>query len=216
MHRWINRDYHQSWNGGGYYPDDSQWDGDARGVWSSQALGYLLDDDNTTQIAVAKGKIFDDGREYQNNKSSDCIAFLMKYYNATDRSQVRSDCPYPVLRFADVLLLYAEAANETGSYGDAMSALTRVRERSRAKLYAGAQDKETLRSAILEERAKELALESDRRWDLIRYGIYREVMNAIVKDENGIQKSREPRHLLYPIPLAALSANPNLTQNEGW
>ncbi|GHT14274.1 membrane protein [Bacteroidia bacterium] len=216
MHRWINRDYHQSWNGGAFYPDDEQWTGPSRGIWASKALGYYIDELTNEQIAVARDKIFDDGRQYQNNKSSDCSAFLTKYYNAADRSQPKSDVPYPILRFADVLLIYAEAANETGEFANAINALNRVRERSRARLYTGAQEVETLRSAILEERAKELALESDRRWDLIRYGIYKEVMNAIETDENGIKKHREDKHLLYPIPVDALSANKNLTQNEGW
>jgi hypothetical protein len=221
MHRWLNRDYHQSWNGGAFYPDDEQWTGvDApRGIWASRAQGYYIDEQTGAQIAVPKDKIFDDGRDYVNNKSADCIAFLTKYYNATDRSLPKSDVPYPILRFADVLLLYAEACNETDELQNAISTLNRVRTRSNAKLYTSAGSKVALRTLIFEERAKELALESDRRWDLIRYGIYIDVMNAIGTDENDIKKLRtRNKHELFPIPVDAISTNKNLAndQNPNW
>ena len=70
--------------------------------------------------------------------------------------------------------------------------------------------KVALRSAIFEERAKELALEGDRRWDLIRWGLYLDVMNSIGGtnedgtktnyDEASVNKHREAKHLLFPIP----------------
>ncbi|KAA6301127.1 MAG: RagB/SusD family nutrient uptake outer membrane protein [Candidatus Ordinivivax streblomastigis] len=220
MHRWINRDYHESWNGGAFYPDDEKWENvPSRGIWASKAKGYYIDELTGNQVTVAKAKIFDDGRDYVNNKSADCIAYLMKYYNATDRSQIKSDVPLPVLRFADVLLIYAEAANETEQNTEALSALNRVRERSKAS-HKDITSKESLRSAILEERAMELALESDRRWDLIRWGIYLEVMNKINGlDENGINKKRENKHLLYPIPSDVMLTNKAIAaqgNNPGW
>lgn len=80
---------------------------------------------------------------------------------------------------------------------------------------------------IFEERAKELALEGDRRWDLIRWGIYVEVMNSISGinkdgsqthyDEAGVNKHREQRHLLFPLPSDEVSTNEAIdSNNPGW
>ena len=73
---------------------------------------------------------------------------------------------------------------------------TLVSERHKKKPF----DKETFRSFILEERAKEFAVEGNRRTDLIRWGIYLPVMNAIGMDENGNLKRREEKHWLMPLP----------------
>ncbi|MNY43151.1 SusD family protein [compost metagenome] len=70
---------------------------------------------------------------------------------------------------------------------------------------------------VIEERRRELASEGNRRWDLIRWGIYLQVMNAVDIDENNVLKRRQERHLLYPIPLDELSANKLITgNNKGW
>ncbi|GHT81653.1 membrane protein [Bacteroidia bacterium] len=224
MHRWINEPYHNSWNGGGFYPDDETWENvPSRGIWASKALGYYIDEGTGAQVAVAKDKIFDDGRDYVNDGTDQYIAHLTKYFNATDRSQTLADVPYPILRFADVLLIYAEAADETGQDGEAKAALNRVRERSRATAFPSVANAESdnevgLRSAIFEERAKELALESDRRWDLIRMGIYLGVMNALEgPDEVDVNKERQNKHLLYPLPSDVILTNKNISgNNPGW
>ena len=76
---------------------------------------------------------------------------------------------------------------------------------------------DALRSAIIEERAKELACEGDRRWDLIRWGIYIDAMNAVMYDDSGIYKERSAKHLLFPIPLEEINANKAITgNNPGW
>jgi hypothetical protein len=132
----------------------------------------------------------------------------------------------PLLRYADVVLIYAEASNEVdGLNNDALNALNSVRTRSNAspKWFGpseegGIETKEEFRSAVLEERAMELALESDRRWDLIRWGIYLGTMNGIgTVDEINTIKMRESKHLLYPIPQDELLTNQAITENNpGW
>lgn len=218
MHRWVHQD-HQSWNGGAFYPNTPEW--------SIKARAYYVDGTDTvranpaTGLPFQKDPMFDDGRDYVCDKTSSYIAFLKKYYNASDRTQERSDVPWPVLRLADVLLIYAEAANEVSSVpADAIAALNRVRVRSNAspKSASDFPGKEDFRSFVLEERARELALEGDRRWDLIRWGIYLQTMNAIGgNDEVGIRKIREPKHLLYPIPSDEILTNKAITTNNpGW
>ena len=131
-------------------------------------------------------------------------------------------------------MIYAEAKCELsdGVSPEAISALNEIRSRSNATLAVtsgdGAiQNKEELRSAIFEERAKELTLEGDRRWDLIRWGIYLDVMNSIGGtnkdgstthyDEAGVNKHREERHLLFPIPTDEVSTNDAISENNpGW
>ena len=108
-----------------------------------------------------------------------------------------------------------------------MAKLNDVRRRSNATQMITYGDKDQLRAAVFEERAKELALEGDRRWDLIRWGIYLDVMNSIGGvnndgtesnyDEAGINKHRENRHLLFPLPSTEVSTNTAIdSNNPGW
>ena len=57
-----------------------------------------------------------------------------------------------------------------------------------------------------------------RRNDLIRWGIYLQVMNAIgYYDENDNIKEREEKHLLFPLPVDEVNANPYIDKNNpGW
>jgi len=164
---------------------------------------------------------YNDGNTYVLDESNASLSFLTKFFYSSDRTQNNGDINYPFLRYADVLLIYAEAENElNGPDQNAIGALNQIRTRSNASAkstsdFAG---KEQLRSFILEERAREFACEGDRRWDLIRWGIYLPVMNAIGIDENDVAKYRERKHLLYPIPASEIIANKamNGQNNPGW
>lgn len=137
----------------------------------------------------------------------------------------RNDFNWPYMRYAETLLIYAEADNEINN-GPSQTALDVVselnkRNKSMTAIERNAKSsftQETFRSYILEERAKEFAAEGIRRIDLIRWGIYLQVMNAIgTTDENGIIKRREEKHLLLPLPLNEINANPYIqTNNPGW
>ena len=194
------------------------------------ATGYDANG-NYVQEPVAP---YNDGRNYYYNVSSECLAFTNKYADVTDVTQKKSDAYWPFLRLADIVLIYAEAQCELadGVSSEAISALNQIRSRSNATLAVTSGDgailsKEELRSAIFEERAKELTLEGDRRWDLIRWGIYLDVMNSIGGtnkdgstthyDEAGVNKHREERHLLFPIPTDEVSTNDAISENNpGW
>ncbi len=152
------------------------------------------------------------------------IPALRKFAGVTDASIDAADFYFPFLRFADVLLIYAEANNEYngGATNDAYVALNKVVERSNPTpvnsppTVAGL-NQEAFRSYVLEERRRELALEGNRRWDLIRWGIYLQAMNAVDIDENNVLKRRQPKHLLYPIPVGEISANKLINENNpGW
>ena len=212
MHRWQR--YHAvEYKGGSYYPNTEEW--------KKKAQGYTDDGGNW----VAPVEPFNDGLSYQSKNDNDHLAFLTKYAYVTDRTKKRTDIYYPFLRFADVLLIYAEAANEAneGPTEEALDALNKVRQRSNATLKTltgtgNINDQVLFRSAVLEERAMELAEEGDRRWDLIRWGIYLPVMNAIGgTDEADIVKTRMEKHLLFPIPGSEVGVNKYIQyNNNGW
>ena len=61
----------------------------------------------------------------------------------------------------------------------------------------------------------ELALEGDRRWDLIRWGIYLQAMNALGgMDEANNVKQRSSKHLLFPIPTLEILTNQGVNENN--
>lgn len=199
-HRWREY-YHKEKNLGFYYPNTEKY----------------------KQMVADKVAPFNDGVSYYYSMDSQCLAFTTKYADVTDASTEQADANWPFLRYADVLLIYAEAENELGNQQKALSYLNIVRERSNAQDGwldgdGGLGTVEKMRSAIIEERAKEFACEADRRWDLIRWGIYLDAMNALGgSDDCGVNKSRTSRNLLYPIPTSELNTNHAIKgNNPGW
>ncbi|MGK9118395.1 RagB/SusD family nutrient uptake outer membrane protein [Olivibacter jilunii] len=146
------------------------------------------------------------------------VAMAAKYAQVTDRTLYRADMPYPFLRYAETLLIFAEAENEVnGPTSEAYEALNAIRRRSNASLQSvGNMDQQQFRSFVLEERRRELHLEGVRAWDLRRWGIYLPVMNAIGVDANNIIKRRNNAHLLFPIPEEEINSNPGMVNNPGW
>jgi hypothetical protein len=116
-----------------------------------------------------------------------------------------------VLRYAEVLLLDAEAANELGNSSTAIADLNQVR--SRAGLPATtASSPSDLRTAIWNERHVELAMEHDRFWDIVRQGRAAQIMIASGKT-NFVAGVNE----LLPIPSAEIAVSGgSLLQNPGY
>jgi hypothetical protein len=114
-----------------------------------------------------------------------------------------------VFRYADVLLMAAEAANEVGGAGNQALAVGWVNQvRARAGLGAiRFVSQAQLRSAIKQERRVEFAMEFERFFDLVRWNDALSVLGPL-----GYQN----KHRFYPIPTSAMSANPNLVQNPEW
>lgn len=198
---------------------------------------YYPGTDEYKEMVDNKEYPYNDGVKYSYSfGQSRYLAFTTKYDDVTDPKVERTDAYWPFLRYADVLLIYAEAKCELesgdGVSGEAIAKLNDVRGRSNATLAKATGEgaittKLELRSAILEERAKEFAMEGDRRWDLIRWGIYLQAMNAIgginadgsktKYDENNIYKFRENRHLLWPLPTSEVDSNTAIEENNpGW
>lgn len=132
---------------------------------------------------------------------------------STSPSFDNSPLNFPVLRYADVLLMKAEALNELGQTTQAAAPLNLVRSRAGLPNVATGLSQADFRTAVLKERRIELAFEGHRWFDLIRvnngqYGL--DFLHSIGKS-NAAQ-----HHLLLPVPQIERDRNPNLTQNPGY
>lgn len=121
-----------------------------------------------------------------------------------------------VLRYADVVLMYAEAANEIGETPEALAKLELVRARARAGNNAilprvTTTDPDLIRDAIRHERRIELAMEHERFFDLVRWGIAGPVLQSAGK--NFVTGRDE----ILPIPQTQIDLSKGvLTQNFGF
>jgi hypothetical protein len=144
----------------------------------------------------------------------------------------RTDNNWPVLRYADVLLMLAEAINEqTGPTAEAFDYLNQVRKRAGLKEVTGL-DKAAFKTAVLKERRVELAFENHRWFDLKRTMTPAELaafMNAHgarekakpTVDRGGISFNAQDYvfndyEVFFPIPAPQILINNRLTQNPGY
>jgi len=199
------------------------------GGWND--MGYGFNDPSTTLInsyelgdlrkaetiifidnsGTHKGTILWDGFRIPSSDSVQNLTYNYKTYTSTlkETYSIVSDKDRPqnviILRYADVLLMSAEAAVQLG--GDATTPLNLVRAR------AGLPPKPGVTMAdIKQERHVELAMEDDRFWDLVRWGDAASVMIASGKT-NFVAGKNE----LLPIPATQiLLSNGKLTQNPGY
>ena len=135
-------------------------------------------------------------------------SFTMKY---TTPVAVGGDgnANFKVIRYADVLLMLAEALNENNKTAEALTYLNMVRTRAGVPLYTGLAQS-AAREKVLMERRLELCFEGHRWFDLLRTGRAYQVMSKM-----GMQQYMT----LFPIPLSEVQVvnNPKvLWQNPGW
>lgn len=150
----------------------------------------------------------------------------------------KSNINWYVLRYADVLLLYAEALNEAnnGPSTEAYNAINMVRRRGHGlpvdtpdpTVDLSGLDQETFRTAIRDERAYELCFEGHRRQDLVRWGTYYETLQATNTLLNeawpdadapnyiASKHTEKGKHELLPIPQREMDILPKFTQNPKW
>lgn len=132
-----------------------------------------------------------------------------------------SELNYILIRYADVLLMYAEAQNEaTGPDASVYSALNQVRKRAGMPDVTLGLTQEQLRNEIRHERRIELAGEGLYYYDVLRWKTAAQVLNADVLNASGqrvdTRRFTAPRDYLWPVPAIAIQDNPALIQNAGW
>ncbi|UOY05851.1 RagB/SusD family nutrient uptake outer membrane protein [Muricauda sp. SCSIO 64092] len=156
---------------------------------------------------IFRGETLFDGRVI--NPGVENPRYNEKAYSSLNAGQGDGDKNIRILRFAEILLIRAEALNELGQSSEALVPLNRVRSRVSLPDVTATNQNE-LRLAIWKERRLELAMEHDRWYDLLRQGRAAEVMNALgFPFEVG-------KHELYPIPNDQLIQTPEMRQNPGW
>jgi len=122
---------------------------------------------------------------------------------------------WPVLRYADVLLMYAEALNETGQTTQALPLLNQVRRRAGLPEKT-AMSQADMRLALENERRWELAFEGHRWFDLVRTGRALPVLQAKAT-AIGIRTTLSNNNLVFAIPQSQIDINKTkIVQNPGY
>ena len=229
---------------------------DGGGAGWFPALGELISLYDKTDVrykqniggANTKNKVNIMGVEYyvpSGLYQSGVNTFLTKFRQSSPAARLAVGIPaassvlnFPILRFADVILMYAEATYKTGDEAEARKLLEPIRLRAAGNNAAAAQDlatayhKDNFMDELKDERSRELCAEGWRRMDLIRWGrLQNVVQNLKTSNENGVKPNifhYNTKHaqavkdnfqsykIWYPIPKRDREANPNLVQNPGW
>ena len=122
---------------------------------------------------------------------------------------------FKILRFADILLMYAEALNEQGSTDAAVPYVNQVRTRVNLRPLPTGMSQAAMRAAILKERLLEFGLEGSRWLDLGRQGLFSD-LPTLISHDSDFTRFVYPKSILNPIPQGEINLNPNVHQNAGW
>ncbi|WP_289065391.1 RagB/SusD family nutrient uptake outer membrane protein [uncultured Alistipes sp.] len=218
-------------------------------IGSIRATPYFFqlfeEDDERRDWSIANYTLSDSGEKETVSANNMWIRFCGKfrreYELITPKSTTHTSTNFPLLRYSDVLLMYAEAvAADAGSDATELTAayeqVNKVRRRGYGRdLNTPAEGVDlpvegavSLLEAVKDERARELGHELLRKDDLIRWGEFYDRMQSIrstvpqTYTSNYYVAARlyygnvQRRDVLWPIPTYELSVNPYLVQNNGW
>ncbi|MEG1585871.1 MAG: RagB/SusD family nutrient uptake outer membrane protein [Bacteroidales bacterium] len=158
--------------------------------------------------------------------------FRREYEVVTPRDKNNTPINFPIIRYADVLLMLAEAENEVHQAPTqrAIDCLNQVRVRAKVPAVNGT-DYESFKNLIKDERGRELCFEALRKYDLIRWNDYRSQMSKVanyvsaderwsVGDNYAVYYAKNgaasERYMWLPIPTRELGLNKLLKQNAAW
>jgi hypothetical protein len=169
----------------------------------------------------------DDPPAYRTNWPSQAIVPWRKFVVTGNKNQLRWDAPanVPFIRYASVLLMYAEAKNEAdGPSADVLNAVNKVRERAGIVDLPSGLSKNKLRRDIRLERLHELAGSGHLYFDVRRWktastndsvlGLNKDVLDF--RGEKVFHRVFTKKNYLWPIPHQAIEINDKLKQNPGW
>lgn len=149
------------------------------------------------------------------------IHHIFKFFDEDAHlNTAKSSLNYSLLRYSDIVLLYAEALNESkGPNYDSYYWLNEIRKRAKLNQLSGL-SKEQLRNAIWKERYHELAFENKIWFDMVRTRKVLNLKDGAFNDFVGHKFAYGPtlqeRELLFPIPTSELNNNKKLVQNKGY
>ncbi|WP_017260031.1 RagB/SusD family nutrient uptake outer membrane protein [Pedobacter arcticus] len=202
---------------------------DSRRDWNVAPFYYV----NNNGVATLTNWIVTDSK-YQRF----CGKFRREYETVLPKLQSQTPQNFPILRYSDVLLMYAEAYNEyfKGADDNALRYLNMVKRRARGlnPTQANASSDFSNKSYIAfqrevrEERPRELCFEMLRKSDVVRWNVFSD--NMVVREAETPQtytssyyvrarryfRSVEPKDMWWPIPSYEMGVNKKLVQNQGW
>ena len=179
------------------------------------SLGTSTDD--RAQLFWTAGHTYEmtDYKEWTNGYPS--IKFRNSNFIGGTTPTSFSGTDFPLFRLADAYLMYAECVVRGatgGSISQAVDYVNAVRERSNASIITAG---DLTLNFLIDERGRELNLEGHRRSDLIRFGMFTGGSYLWPWKGNALNGTSIPStYKLFPIPVQALQANSNLTQNPGY
>ncbi|MFP9097963.1 RagB/SusD family nutrient uptake outer membrane protein [Flavobacterium sp. RHBU_24] len=190
---------------------------------------------SVSTILIAPGSGTPD--EYvQGSSASPTAYYTRKYFDPQHLTSLQSGLNLMLIRYADVLLMHAEAKHELGQFDAAVwnNTIRPIRMRAgftdnAALSFDASLSQVELRETIRNERRTEFAMEGLRIFDIRRWEIAEDVLNGwahgaqfgIPSQDNGYIRANlrtfDPgKHYLWPIPRDERLVNGNLTQNPGW
>lgn len=155
---------------------------------------------------------YDTNDDVHKDRNSGMVGAIPLKYTDTQFANYGIQKEHPAIRYAEVLLSYAEAENElNGPTQGAINAVKQITDRAGVTIPASATaDKDAFRTYLLAERGRELYCEGQRRQDLIRHGVYISLAKARGNNAKDYQ-------VLFPIPQNVVTeAGGIIDQNEGY
>src|SRR5699024_3150336 len=211
------------------------------GIWYGHGR---FDDENTHHVEAKVGQSAGMYSPNTFSRTGYWTKKLVHYENIVEQpnNYTIEEYPWPVLRLADLYLLYAEALNElNGAGSEALTWVNEIRERAGLETVQESwsnysnqpnkyKSKEGLREIIQRERLNELAFEGQRFWDVRRWKEAEGVLNNTIRGWDTSQENAEAyyrpltlynlnfntRDYLWPLREQSLSVNEKLVQNPGW
>jgi hypothetical protein len=138
-----------------------------------------------------------------------------EYYTGSNDQTWEAQINYKVLRYADVILMQAEALNEQGQTAAAAPLVNLVRQRASLRPVATSLSQTAMRNAILKERLLEFGLEGQRWLDLGRQNLFTDLATLRSHDPD-FGNFVTGKSQVLPIPQRERNLNPNVKQNPGW
>jgi starch-binding outer membrane protein, SusD/RagB family len=182
-------------------------------------IGTASGDNLPTQDLFNSYQVGDLRRDVTIGKTTSGVLYTKKYLGTPFKDK-DGENNFIVLRYADVVLMLAEALNEQGyvADGEAFTLLNTIRNRAGLSSLTASElaNQNNFRLAIANERRWELAFENHRWFDLVRTGKAIEVMNAHTS-ESGKLNTVTNEKLIYPIPQSQVDAtNGKIAPNPGY
>ena len=198
---WKHSDYETTVEDGAWFGDMSFDE-----IWEACATKRLRGEPDYPTISGKPGRFLI--KKFTNFYKNEAEANSM-YNQANQNNNLR------VMRFAEVLLLHAEACIKTNKLADAAADLTRIRDRAglAKKTWNGADE---LWEEMVHQNELEFFFEGHRFFDLKRWYSYEEMKQIFVKNKKQGAENFQPKHFYLPIPQNELNTNEAIEQHPMW